>query len=83
MRKSIHTAEQKVLQALLRELRVEKGMRQEDLARKLGEPQSFVSKCESGERRLDLLELREVCRALGISLSDFAREVEARLGGTE
>ena len=46
-------------------------MRQVDLASKLGLPQSFVSKYESGERRLDLLELEQVCICCGITLVDF------------
>ena len=54
-------------------------MRQEDVAEQLDRPQSFVSKYESGERRLDILELRDVCEALGIKLVDFVRKFEARL----
>ena len=42
--------------------------RQQDLARALERPQSFVSKIESGERRVDLVELREICLALGVDL---------------
>ena len=67
------------LQALLREVRTEAGLRQSDLAEKLGQPQSFVSKYESGERRLDILELREVCAALGISLHSFVSRLEGLL----
>jgi transcriptional regulator with XRE-family HTH domain len=52
------------------------GLRQSDVAARLGRPQSFVSKYESGERRLDLVELWTVCRVLGISLDDFARRFE-------
>lgn len=69
-------AEQKRLQALLREVRLAAGLRQIDLAKRLGQPQSFISKCESGERRLDLPELREVCKALGIPLKEFVRRFE-------
>lgn len=56
------------LQRLLRTVREEAGVRQVDLASDLGVPQSFVSKYESGERRLDLVETRAVCRSLGITL---------------
>ena len=52
-------------------------MRQMDLADRLGQPQSYVSKYESGERRLDLLELRQICNALGISLEIFIRRLES------
>jgi len=46
------------------------------MAKKLGQPQSYVSKYESGERRLDVLELAQVCHAAGISLTDFAHLLE-------
>jgi transcriptional regulator with XRE-family HTH domain len=67
------------LQALLKEVRNEAGLRQADLAERLGQPQSFVSKYESGERRLDILELRQVCQALGVPLREFVRRLEERL----
>lgn len=69
----------KVLQALLRDRRVAAGLRQSELAAKLDVPQSFVSKYEVGERRLDILELRAVCAALGLPLSEFVEELERRL----
>ena len=53
----------------------------EDFAASLDEPRSFVSKYERGERRLDVLELREVCRVLGVGLTEFAATLETRLGG--
>jgi transcriptional regulator with XRE-family HTH domain len=73
-------AEQKKLQALLRQARVEAGLTQEEVARRLDHPQSFVSKYETGERRLDVLELRQVCATLGLSLGEFVRRLEAALG---
>jgi transcriptional regulator with XRE-family HTH domain len=75
---------QQVLLALLREIRQERGLRQEDVAAALRVPQSVVSKYESGERRLDLLELDDVCRATGITLVDFVKRYERasrKLGG--
>ena len=47
-----------------------------ELASRLGVPQSFVSKYESGERRLDVLELRLVCQAVGVTLQEFVRRLE-------
>jgi transcriptional regulator with XRE-family HTH domain len=67
------------LQALLREVRNHAGIRQADLAKKLGQPQSFVSKYESGERRLDILELRDVCQAIGMPLQEFIQRLEEEL----
>lgn len=69
--------EQKLLQDLLRQLRIEAGLTQIDLARSLGEPQSYISKYESGERRLDFLEVRYLCASFGISVSDFTKRLEA------
>jgi transcriptional regulator with XRE-family HTH domain len=68
--------EQEALLTLLREIRTEAGMRQEDLADALGMPQSVVSKYESGERRLDILELRQVCKAAGLTLQKFSARLE-------
>lgn len=71
--------EDRVLRTLLSNLRSEANLRQIDLADRLGKPQSFVSKYESGERRLDLIELREICRVLEISLSDFVKRFESEI----
>lgn len=79
MTKSIHTREQQCLQILLRKVRVEAGLTQQVLARRLCLPQSFVSKYESGERMLDVIELRYVCKALGIGFADFITLFEKEL----
>jgi transcriptional regulator with XRE-family HTH domain len=67
---------QEHLRTLLRTIRVEKGLRQVDLAERLGQPQSFVSKYENGERRLDFIEVARVCEALRISFAEFVRRFE-------
>jgi hypothetical protein len=46
----------------LRTARAEAGLTQVDVSRKLSRPQSFVSKCESGERRVDVVELQQFAR---------------------
>jgi transcriptional regulator with XRE-family HTH domain len=79
MPKSIFSAGQEKLQILLKSTRENAGFTQVALAKRLKRPQSFVSKYESGERRLDLIELREICYALGISLTDFVRRFEESL----
>ncbi|MGH8601732.1 MAG: helix-turn-helix domain-containing protein [Gammaproteobacteria bacterium] len=76
MDKSIYSAEYQRLCQLLRELRQEAGLTQVQVAAELGVPQSFVSKYEVGERRLDVVELRHVAAALGFSL----KGVLVRLG---
>jgi transcriptional regulator with XRE-family HTH domain len=74
--KSIYSEGQEKLQILLRGARQDANLNQAELAKKLGRPQSFVSKYESGERRLDIIELREVCRAMKMNLSDFVKRLE-------
>jgi transcriptional regulator with XRE-family HTH domain len=64
---------------LLREARKEAGLQQEILARKLGKPHSFVSRYETGERRLDILELQLVCKACEVTLIDFVRKLNNAL----
>ncbi|MHC1728047.1 MAG: helix-turn-helix domain-containing protein [Syntrophobacteraceae bacterium] len=80
MEKSIYTNQQEKLQNLLRRVREEAGLRQVDLADLVGEPQPFVSRYERGERRLDVLELRKICKAIGITLSEFIALLEEELG---
>jgi transcriptional regulator with XRE-family HTH domain len=69
-------AERKRLRQLLREARIAAGLRQADVAAQLSEPQSYVSKYESGERRLDIVELWAILDALRVSLAEFARQLE-------
>lgn len=63
----------------LRETRESAGLTQEDLAERLGETQSFISKCERGERRMDVIELREFCLAMDTTLEKFIRKFERGL----
>jgi len=79
MEKSIHSAQYGVLLQLLRTTRTRAGITQKQLAELLGESQSFISKCERGERRLDAIELRSFCKALNVGFADFARRLEKQL----
>lgn len=79
MEKSIFTREYDLLRRMLRESREQSQLTQIELAERLRETQSFVSKCERGERRLDLVQLRAFCKAMGISLPVFVSEFERRL----
>jgi transcriptional regulator with XRE-family HTH domain len=65
---------------MLRQAREQAELTQIDLADRLGETQSFISKCERGERRLDLVQLRAFCKALSVSLPTFVAEFDRRLG---
>ena len=66
-----HTNRDKRLRRLLRTLRQESGVLQEDLAVQLEKPQSYVSKLESGDRKIEFLEVEDICRALAYPLADF------------
>jgi transcriptional regulator with XRE-family HTH domain len=79
MKKSIHSPEQKKLQNLLHQLRCNAGLSQVKMAELLGTPQSFVSKYENGERRLDILEIRQMCQKLNITLTEFIVALEKEL----
>ncbi len=72
-------AERARVRHLLREARLAAGLRQADVAAQLGEPQSYVSKYESGERRLDIVELWAILDALGIGLAEFAQQLERQV----
>lgn len=76
MEKSIHSVRYAVFLKVLRKSRQDAGLSQVQLAKMLGETQTFVSKCERGERRLDVIELRTFCRAFGVSLRDFVARLE-------
>ena len=78
-RSTIKVRRRKVLLALLRQVRLDAGLRQTDVAERLGKPQSFVSNYESGERRLDLLELQMVCEVVGISIIEFVKRFDSQL----
>ena len=63
---------------VLVEARRDAGLTQVALAKKLGRPQSFVSKFERGERRLDVTEFLDVARALGIDAARTIADLERR-----
>ncbi|MDK9339742.1 helix-turn-helix transcriptional regulator [Propionibacterium freudenreichii] len=69
-----------LLAALLREARVAAGLSQAELARTLEEPQSYVSKVETGQKRVDLFEIHQIARCLDLPMVDLIREFEERLG---
>lgn len=76
MQKSISSRNYAQFLKTLREEREKAGITQEEMATRLGESQSFVSKCERGERRMDIVELREFCKAMGLTLEKFVKQFE-------
>ncbi len=79
MDKSIFSRDYEVFLGGLREARRSAGLTQVQLASRLGQTQSFVSKCERGERRLDLVEARAFCLAIGLPFVEFVSAFEAKL----
>lgn len=71
-----------MFRSLLRELREGSALTQAQVAERLGVPQSYVSKYESGERRLDFVETADVCEALGTDLNQFVAKFTDRLRTT-
>lgn len=79
MDKSIHTDKYKNVIALLRKRREESQITQEQLAKMLDVRQAVISKIENCERRLDIVELYEICNKLDISFIDFVKEINSML----
>jgi len=75
MKKSIHTKKYQHFCELLIEARESKGLTQKQVAIKLDRPQSFVSKYENGERRIDVLEFLEICKAIGVSANGIIGKI--------
>ncbi len=76
MKKSRYTKKYERLLVTLREVRKAASLTQVEVAKKFGAHASFVSKCESGERRIDVVELADFCRVYGVSLIEFLRRAE-------
>nr|WP_282349001.1 helix-turn-helix transcriptional regulator [Pseudomonas sp. PS01301] len=73
--KSIHTERYSMLIRALIACRKEKGLSQTELARRVGRPQSYISKVENAERRLDVVEFLEICEAIGVEGREVMRGV--------
>ena len=65
MPKTLHSPDYARLLALLKQARQDAGIVQQELADRLGKPQSFVAKVERGERRIDVIEFIAIATALG------------------
>jgi len=79
MPKPLHNAQYRKLLDILRAAREERGYTQRQLAVALGEDQSYVSKCELGVRRLDVIELRDWICAMGLSFRTFTNRLDSEL----
>ena len=75
----LHDRNYAIVVRLVREIRLEVGLTQVELANRLGVDQSLVSKVERKERRLDIVELRSVCMVLGTSLKAFVNRLDEEI----
>ncbi len=73
MRSTFSDEYQRVIDALIA-ARKQKGVLQTTIAAALGKPQSFVSKVEGRERRIDVVEFIEICRAIGVNPIEVLRQ---------
>lgn len=73
---SVHSAKYQRLRRLLVEARKAQNLSQEALAERLGRVQTFVSKYERGERRLDVIEFLDVAQALGVDPHRILRQLQ-------
>ena len=71
MTKSIYTKEYKKVIKRLKKARLGVGLKQIEVAKKLGKPQSYISKIERGERRIDITELKRIADIYKKSISYF------------
>ena len=78
--KSIYERSYRTMLGLLIEARKAAGLTQQQLAAKLRRPQSFVSKVESGERRLDVVEFLTICRHINADPHAIIEQVGTRKG---
>lgn len=82
MKKSLYKKENEIFVQVFTELRNKKGLLQTDLAKKLNVHQSFISKIETGQRRVDIIELREICRQLNTNIVDFCKAFEKKINSS-
>ena len=71
MGKSIHTNEYKVFVGRLKKARLEAGLTQVEAAKKLGRPQSHISNVETGQQRVDVVELKRFAKLYGKAVNYF------------
>lgn len=73
MSKTIYSKEYRVVLVRLKNARIKSGLTQKDVAKIIGKPQSYISKCESGERRLDVTELNRLAKIYKKPLTFFVK----------
>lgn len=82
MQKTLYRPENDLLREQLRAARESAGLTQVDLSAAIGKSQTFVSDVERGVRRLDTIELWEMCRAMGLDMTRFVAQLQTALERT-
>jgi transcriptional regulator with XRE-family HTH domain len=76
MKKALHEQSYAAFTSLLRDERKKAGMTQAKLAKKLRRPQSYISKYERGDRRLDVIEFLEIARAIKFDPNEILQRLD-------
>lgn len=77
MPKSVHSERHKLIAATLAERRKAAGLTQAQVAKVLGRHQPFVANIESGERRVDLVELLDIAAIIDLDIEGLVRKLTA------
>lgn len=83
MPSSLHNADYQLFRSMLIEARVTSGLTQAQIAESLSKPQSYISKYERGERRLDFPEFVELADILGIDVVAFVKAYQAAIASSK
>jgi len=73
--KTVHSEGQTAFRELMTSARKAAGLTQQELATKLGKPQSFVAKYEAGERRIDVVEFVAICREMSVDCVGILKKI--------
>jgi transcriptional regulator with XRE-family HTH domain len=80
MPKSLFTKRYTIFREHLQQARIDAGLTQNELAKKLGWDQTYVSKIERGVRRVDVVELMGICDVLGLDSGEFVKNLSRKFG---
>lgn len=79
MTKAIYRPEYEVFLGILKRRRIDAGLTQVECSKALGRPQSFISDVESGSRRLDIVQIWDICRVLECDFLELLQEFQRNL----
>jgi len=80
MPKTIFTGDNRIVMEALKQARLQAGLKQSELAARIGKDQSWVSLVEGSQRRVDMVEFIEIAKALDVDPVELLREIVGRLG---